>query len=149
MPSPQASDALIGAIARSTGKLEHLGQRGISIPARMKDGRPCVTHVLPLKGAKARWGVEQSAIAAVFIARADTAPQMPAAALALEYDVTPAEARVLELIVEGRKPREIAETLGVSINTVRTHLARLFHKTGTSRQAELVAMMGRMTPSVL
>jgi DNA-binding CsgD family transcriptional regulator len=38
----------------------------------------------------------------------------------------------------------IAETLGVSIATVKTHLARLFQKTGTSRQAELVALIGRM-----
>ena len=108
----------------------------------MKDGRPCVTHVLPLRSGEARWGFEQGAIAAVFIARAETAPQMPAAALALMNDVTPAEARVLELILEGRKLREIAEKLGVSIATVRTHLGRLFHKTGTSRQAELVALIG-------
>jgi DNA-binding CsgD family transcriptional regulator len=149
LPTPLASNALVDAIARSAGNLAHLGQRGISIPARMKDGRPCVTHVLPLRGGEARWEFEQGAIAAVFIARAETAPEMPAAALALMYDVTPAETRVLELVVEGRALKEIAEKLGVSITTVRTHLARLFHKTGTSRQAELVALIGRMMPSVL
>jgi DNA-binding CsgD family transcriptional regulator/PAS domain-containing protein len=149
LPTSQASDALVDAVARSDGNLGQLGQRGISIPARMKDGRPCVAHVLPIGGGEARWGLEQRAIAAVFIAHAECAPQMPASALALMYDVTPAEARVFELIVEGRTPKEIAEKLGVSISTVRTHLAHLFHKTGTSRQAELVALMGRMTlPSV-
>jgi DNA-binding CsgD family transcriptional regulator len=145
LPSSQASDALADSIARSSGNLELLGQRGISIPARMKDGRPCVAHVLPIRGGEARWGLEPRAIAAVFVAPAETAPQMPAAALALAYDVTPAETRVLELILSGLTPKEIGEKLGLSITTVRTHLARLFHKTGTSRQAELVALIGRMT----
>jgi DNA-binding CsgD family transcriptional regulator len=60
------------------------------------------------------------------------------------YDVTPAESRVLELIVEGLTPKEIADKLSVSIATVRTHLARLYHKTETSRQAEIVALVARM-----
>ena len=149
LPSAQASNALADAIGRSAGDLGQLGQRGICIPARMKDGRPYLAHVLPLKGGEMRQELEQRAIAAVFLARAETAPQMPAAALALTYDVTPARTRVLELIVEGRTPKEVAEKLGVSITTVRTHLAHLFQKTGTSRQVELVALIGRMTlPSV-
>ncbi len=145
LPTTQASNALVDAITRSDLKLEDLGQRGISIPALMKNGRPSVTHVLPLRGADLRCGLEQRATAAVFVAGIETVPQMPAAALALLYDVTPAEARVLELIVEGLTPRESAEKLNVSITTVRTHLARLFDKTHTSRQAELVALMGRLT----
>jgi DNA-binding CsgD family transcriptional regulator len=149
LPSSEASNALVDAIFRSAEDLGQLGQRGISIPARMKDGSPSVTHVLPIRCAEMRRGGEQRTVAAIFIAHSKTAPQMPAAALALAYDVTPAEARVLELIVEGLTLKETAEKLGVSIATVRTHLGRLFQKTGTSRQAELVAFVGRVTlPSV-
>jgi DNA-binding CsgD family transcriptional regulator len=145
LPHHKASDAMTSAIAGSAGNLDQLGQRGISIPVLMKDARHCVTHVLPITTGEARGEVDRRAVAAVFLARTETAPQMSAAALALLYDVTPAETRVLELMAEGLTVSEIAEKLGVSITTVRTHLSRLFHKTGTSRQAQLVALIGRLS----
>jgi hypothetical protein len=37
------------------------------------------------------------------------------------------------------------EALGVSFYTVRAHLARIFGKTGTQRQAELVALLTRLS----
>ena len=69
---------------------------------------------------------------------------MPAAALALLHDLTPAETRVLELIVEGKTPAEIAGQLGVSLSTTKSHLQRVFDKTGTSRQVELVRLVGSL-----
>jgi len=56
------------------------------------------------------------------------------------FGLTPAEARVLALLIEDRRPREIAEELRISITTVRSHLKVLFAKTGTRRQSELVAL---------
>ena len=41
-------------------------------------------------------------------------------------------------------PQEIAEAAGVSIGTVRSHMKALFSKTGTHRQAELVALLTRL-----
>jgi FixJ family two-component response regulator len=38
-----------------------------------------------------------------------------------------------------RNPEAIAEIIGVSLTTVRTHPSDLFRKTETARQAELVA----------
>jgi DNA-binding CsgD family transcriptional regulator len=52
-------------------------------------------------------------------------------------DVTPAEARVLELIREGLPNAEIAIRLGISINTVRYHVSNLLAKSGTKDREEL------------
>jgi DNA-binding CsgD family transcriptional regulator len=41
---------------------------------------------------------------------------------------------------------EVAATLDVSLRTVKTHLSQVFAKTGVSRQADLIALMHRMTP---
>jgi hypothetical protein len=46
---------------------------------------------------------------------------------------------VLAFLAQGHPPDEIAAILGVSISTVRSHLRDLFGRTGTTRQAELVA----------
>ena len=57
------------------------------------------------------------------------------------YELTPAEARMASLVAQGNRLEDAAEDLGVSLNTVRTHLKRIFAKTGTDRQADLVRLI--------
>lgn len=52
--------------------------------------------------------------------------------------LTPTEERMLSLIVEGLDTIVAAKRLGIAPTTARTHLQRLFAKTGTARQSELV-----------
>jgi len=52
--------------------------------------------------------------------------------------LTPAEARLLDGLSAGQSLAALAEKHGVSVNTLRVQLHRLFEKTGTHRQAELV-----------
>lgn len=52
--------------------------------------------------------------------------------------LTPMEERMLALIVEGLDTIIAAKRLGIAPTTARTHLQRLFTKTGTARQSELV-----------
>ena len=48
-----------------------------------------------------------------------------------EGDLTPREAEVLRLIAAGKSNREIARALFVSEATVKTHVNRIFAKTGS------------------
>ena len=48
---------------------------------------------------------------------------------------------MLELIDAGRTNAETAAALGVAVSTVRAHLLRLFDKTRTRRQADLVGLI--------
>lgn len=57
------------------------------------------------------------------------------------FDLTPTEAGVARLVAEGLKRDQIAVRLGVSPNTVAFHLRNIFDKTGTRRQADLVALI--------
>jgi len=61
--------------------------------------------------------------------------------MAREFQLTPAELRVLFSIVETGGVSEVADILGISEATVRTHLHRLYEKTGSGRQAELVKLV--------
>lgn len=48
------------------------------------------------------------------------------------------ELEVLELLAAGRSNKEIANRLGVSPNTVKTHVARLFEKLEVKRRTEAI-----------
>ncbi len=149
---PRPLSALADAVARIARSSNHnddgsaLGQRGIGIPIERRDGAPpLVAHVLPLQAGELRPGVSQRAVAAVFFA--DAAAPVPAhsQALALLYDLTPAETRVFELIAAGRTQVEVAAQLGIAPSTVKTHLLRVFDKTGCARQAELVRLAASLS----
>ncbi|MFY9998013.1 MAG: response regulator transcription factor, partial [Trebonia sp.] len=51
-------------------------------------------------------------------------------------DLTPLEVDVLRLIAAGQSNREIARTLFVSEATVKTHVNRIFAKTGSRDRAQ-------------
>jgi DNA-binding NarL/FixJ family response regulator len=53
-------------------------------------------------------------------------------------DLTPREVDVLRLIAAGRSNREIARTLFVSEATVKTHVNRIFAKTGSRDRAQAI-----------
>ncbi len=114
-----------------------LGGTAVTMPARRGDGEQMVLHVLPL----VTGGIVPGAAAAIFVAPATTPRPAPLDAVAALFDLTPAEARVLQLLGAGRANAEIAATLGIAVSTVRTHVLRLYEKTDTHRQAELVALL--------
>jgi DNA-binding CsgD family transcriptional regulator/PAS domain-containing protein len=57
------------------------------------------------------------------------------------YRLTPAEAAVASRLADGKSVKEIADGAAVRENTIRIHLKRIFDKTGTKRQAELVKLV--------
>ncbi len=134
-PRPASQRAL--SVALAAPPRAGIGRRGLGVPARRSDGEALVLHVLPL----ADEGLLPAASAAIFVAPATAPPPPPVAAIAALFDLTPTEARVLELIAAGRTNAEIAVALGVALSTVRTHLLHLFEKTRTHRQADLAALL--------
>ena len=55
-----------------------------------------------------------------------------------QLGITPRELEILQLIARGLSTREIAATLFVSENTVKTHSSRLFDKLGVNRRIKAV-----------
>jgi DNA-binding CsgD family transcriptional regulator len=58
---------------------------------------------------------------------------------------TPTELRVLLAVMQVGGASEVAEALGIAESTVRTHLLRLFAKTGTKGQADLIKLVTSYT----
>jgi DNA-binding CsgD family transcriptional regulator len=102
--------------------------------------------VLPLtSGERRRAGAAFAAVAAVFVQKAPLDIPSPHEIISKDYKLTPTELRVLFAIVQVGGVPAVAEALGIAASTVKTHLLRLFAKTGTMGQAELVKLVASYT----
>ena len=136
---PQVDQTLHRAIT-ATIVDEEIGTKGSAMPLRSQSGERYVAHILPLM--ERNRGISGSkAVVALFVRKAELEVELPSEVIGRTYKLTPTELRVLLAIVEGGGVRQVAGNLGVADTTVKTHLGRLFEKTGVSRQADLVKLV--------
>jgi DNA-binding CsgD family transcriptional regulator/PAS domain-containing protein len=88
------------------------------------------------------------ASAGVFIQDPRCAPQTEGEAFARIYGLTGAELKVLLALAPGLSANEAARELGLREPTIKTHLQRIYVKTGMSRQSELVRLLFAHAPPV-
>jgi DNA-binding CsgD family transcriptional regulator len=146
--SAQANQALRDILALAAQGDAALGVRDPVLTLTTQDGEHYVLHVLPLRaGERHRVGISYSAVAAVFVRKATLQIPSPVRVIGKTYNLTPTELRVLLAVVDVGGVPEIAAALGVADSTIKTHLGRLFEKTGAGRQADLVKLVaGFSTP---
>jgi len=125
-----------------------LGTKGIAVSMIGKDDERYVAHALPLtSGARRRAGIAYTAVAALFVRKVALPMTSRSEVIGQVFKLTPTELRVLGAMVEVGRVPEVAAALGVAESTVRTHVRRLFEKTGANRQADLVKLVaGYSTP---
>lgn len=148
--SPAALGALNQALADASADEAKTPSAGSSIVLTRSDGPGLIATVLPLeRGGRAQLSRPFAAVAAIFVQDPQSAPPLPGEAFAKMYGLTPSELRLVLALAPGLQLQETADMLGVSLPTVKSHLARVFQKTGTSRQAELVALLLRSSPPAM
>jgi DNA-binding CsgD family transcriptional regulator len=70
-------------------------------------------------------------------------PVQPARRPSSARKITPRELEVLALIADGHSTKEIAQTLWITDETVRTHVRRLLSRLGARTRAHAVAIAYR------
>jgi DNA-binding CsgD family transcriptional regulator len=112
--------------------------RGGVLAARRRSGqRPYGVLVAPARPPAGLFGLASEPRAIVFISEGRT--RRPSAdLLAAAFDLTPAESRLLQVLLQGHGLTEAAAHLGKSVNTAKTHVRALFDKLECSGQADLV-----------
>jgi DNA-binding CsgD family transcriptional regulator len=140
--------ALNDAIDRALKGDVAIGIAGIGVPLIGADGARAAAYVLPMAGKDLR-GDMGPGHCTVFVARRGEQQPMLIEVLRTLYDLTVSEARVATLIAKGDGPQTIALTLGVSINTVRSHLQHAYAKTGSPDQTALGSLVNGLMPPVI
>jgi DNA-binding CsgD family transcriptional regulator len=139
--APEAQRALRDALAAAeNGNATSNG--GGPIPLSAAQPGRWFANVLPLtSGDRQRTGTLHSAIAAVFVGKTSPASPPPLEALAKLYKLTASEIRVIDAVMKVSGVKALADLLGLTQATVKTHLHNVFRKTGTARQSELVKLI--------
>jgi DNA-binding CsgD family transcriptional regulator len=134
--------ALDAAIARCARQAP--ADSGADLDLRC-EGAPRQLRVIPLRRSVPL--VSPGVPVALLIAAADRSDEAVTARLRLHYGLTPAEAAFAVEIAKGDGKRAAAARRGISYTTARTHLSRVFDKTGVRRQGELVRLILGRDPS--
>ena len=114
---------------------------GVLAIARPSCARPLSVVIAPL-GTFARSPQHPATpVTAVFVSDPDLQLQSLDGLLAPLYGLTPTESAVVEFLVQGARVETIAHRLDVSLNTVRTHLKRVYAKTGATGQSSLMRLL--------
>jgi len=126
----------------SVGDVVNFPKSGIALPILGVAGRDLAAWVLPLDGGlRTELAAPFAASVAIFLQPlGGAAAPLPGELFVKRYGITPAECRVLLLLTQGMALKEAADALGISAPTVKTHLGKLFQKTGTARQPELMRL---------
>ncbi len=137
-----ANRSLRDVFAKTPGGDGAVGARGIAVPLSTPTHEQWLAHILPLtSGARRRTGTAYAAVAAVFARKVALDKPTTLEMVAKLYKLTPSELRVLGAVINVGGARQVAEALGLSEATVKTHLQHLFEKTGMRRQADLVKLV--------
>lgn len=112
-----------------------------SIPVRGVADRACaVIHMVPLR----RGAHDIFSQADILIIMTEVRPDgnlPPLGLLSVLFDLAPAEARLAIALSAGKSLKAAAAEMGIEYNSARTYLTRIFTKTGTSQQSQLVALL--------
>ena len=136
---PAADALLAGALADASSGTTR------SIPLPAAEGQPAlIVHLLPVsRAAHDIFAAATTLLLVTDVAAPDAPTQELLAGL---FDLTPAEARVARALASGLPLDRVAAEFGLSVQTIRNQLAAVFHKTGTSRQVELLLLIAGSAP---
>ncbi|MBV9539200.1 MAG: helix-turn-helix transcriptional regulator [Acidisphaera sp.] len=153
--NPEADAALrsiesAGRHATPAARLRDAIGRRDGRPAAIPCGpsrRPVIVRAVPLSGRGDRpLCPPAEGRVAVFLRDLDRREHKPCAALLASLGLTPREASLAELLARDMTLAEAAAALRITRENARTHLKRIFSKTETRRQAELVSLILRSMP---
>jgi DNA-binding CsgD family transcriptional regulator len=138
--------ALRGLIASCAAEAAPAAGSGGDIALPRGSGRlPLDVLVTPIQPETAMaavpWTSSQRAVAIVLVCDAETAKDARVRNLRERFGLTPAEAAFAIEIIKGDGRQATADRLGITVGTARSHLSRIFDKTGVRHQAELVRLL--------
>jgi DNA-binding CsgD family transcriptional regulator/PAS domain-containing protein len=143
--SAEAREALDRAIKTACSDSAGQCAASIALPLEKDGAAGLIATALALNHGQCQ---PFAAACVVFVQDPRIAPRVPGEAFANLFGLTRAELDVLLALADGRSPQGVADVLGIALSTVKSHLLKIFEKTGTSRQIDLVRLVMGSSPQI-
>jgi DNA-binding CsgD family transcriptional regulator/PAS domain-containing protein len=144
---PDETLRLRKTIANCAEPRDVLGGAGGRLRLSRRDRAPLTVLIVPHRSQLA-WIDIARPRAILFITDPEEAAPIGCRSLCDDFGLTPAEAKLAREILKGDGLRGVSDRLSISLATAHTQLARVFDKTGTRHQAELVRVILQSQPAV-
>jgi DNA-binding CsgD family transcriptional regulator len=148
VPSAVAMNAIRHIVAQANDDEANMRSGAIGLPSVGKSFSMHSLHVMPLQRGISRPALHRGAAAAIFISSTQVARSRLGEVMRMLFDLTGAEARVFERLASGETSQQAASSLGTAPSTVKTHLLRIFDKTGVRRQSDLIQLAAALAPPI-
>jgi DNA-binding CsgD family transcriptional regulator len=138
---PGANALLCEAIEDlNSGELQ-FGTKSIAVPATAESAA-MVVHVIPVR--RSAHDIFGPAMCILVVTPLVSSQTLPGDLLNGLFDLSPSEIRTANGLLAGATIVELAESLGLSKETIRTQVKAVFAKTGTARQSDLVSLLSNI-----
>ncbi|MEU1203710.1 helix-turn-helix transcriptional regulator [Nocardia sp. NPDC005825] len=138
--APGTRTALRALIARACGRDDAVPAAGSLRVPGSGPGQYYVLHAVPIRLGDCAFRCPRLALITI-VDPEDALRRSPVESWRMLYSFTPREAAIAEGVLRGEGLQAVADTLAVTLPTVRVHLQHIFQKTGTHRQAELTRLL--------
>jgi DNA-binding CsgD family transcriptional regulator len=137
-----ANSLLSEAIENLNSREFQAGARSIPVPSNGEDAA-MVIHLLPVR--RSAHDIFGPAMGILVITPLGSSQSLPDDLLNGLFDLSPAEIRAANGLLEGKTIGDLATALSLSQETIRSQVKAVFAKTGATRQAELVSLLGNVS----
>ncbi|THD61682.1 helix-turn-helix transcriptional regulator [Phenylobacterium sp.] len=137
---PAAARTLQGLVAKAAAR-DASARAGGSTSLPTANGTACLSATVAPVRADGLGLLDAPPVVIVCVTDLAAGVRLPEQKLRDIFSLTTAEARLALALFEGETVREAALSLRISRFTAQNHLARVFEKTGTNRQAVLIKLM--------
>lgn len=120
---------------------------GAMCVSRPSGNFPYVVNVFPFRPGACSLPCPELPSVLIFVTDPEDSATVECRRMRQAFGLTEAETRICQALLSGKEMKEIAEDQRITTGTARTHLKRIFWKTQTFRQAELLRLLLRSFPT--
>src|ERR1700733_15364104 len=145
LANAEANGLLTEAIQGLNAVAFENGAKSIAVPADA-NGTALIIHLIPVR--RSAHDIFGPAMAVLVVTPLGSSETLSGDLLDGLFDLSPAEIRAAQGLLAGKSIDDIATDLGLSRETIRSQVKAVLSKTGTSRQADLIALLSNVkTPA--
>jgi DNA-binding CsgD family transcriptional regulator len=141
LANAEANALLKSAIEGLSAAAFQIGAKSIAVPADER-APALIVHLIPVR--RSAHDVFGPAMGILVVTPLGSSQTLAADLLNGLFDLSPAETRAAQGLLAGKSINDLAAELGLSRETIRNQVKAVLVKTGTSRQADLLALLSNV-----